>query len=133
MLSGSLVKLQSLAFSLLQAYCSLFDTFISNTYIKSYNIWKIIHWQTCWVSYKSQTFYHIFNSKQTLFLSMDTSHSVCLNVDWLIFLNNRIKFWDCRQAFSQFQTWLLPFHFIFLRPGRSHVWNWWKLVCNLKI
>ena len=22
---------------------------------------------------------------------MDTSHSVCLNVDWLIFLNNRIK------------------------------------------
>ena len=25
-------------------------------------------------------------------LSMDTSHSVCLNVDWLIFLKNRIKF-----------------------------------------
>ena len=22
---------------------------------------------------------------------------------------------------------------IFLRPGRSHVWNWQKLVCNLKI
>ena len=25
------------------------------------------------------------------------------NVDWLIFLNNRIKFWDCRQAFASFK------------------------------
>ena len=24
-------------------------------------------------------------------------------VDWLIFLNNRIKFWDCRQAFASFK------------------------------
>ena len=25
-------------------------------------------------------------------LSMNTSHSVCVNIDWLIFLKNRIKF-----------------------------------------
>ena len=25
-------------------------------------------------------------------MSMDASHSLCLNVDWLVFLKNRIKF-----------------------------------------
>ena len=36
-------------------------------------------------------------------LTMDTSHSVCLNVDWLIFLKNRINLWDYRQAFTRFK------------------------------
>ena len=27
-----------------------------------------------------------------ILMSMDTSHSVCLNLDWLVFLKNRIKF-----------------------------------------
>ena len=46
--------------------------------------------------------------KQSDYMSMDASHSVCLNVDWLIFLSNRIKFLRLQTSFCQFQTWLLP-------------------------
>ena len=57
--------------------------FIHN-YIHNNNVKEIFDLQR---SHTRHTFPPNKNS-----LSMDTSHCVCLNVDWLVFLKNRIKF-----------------------------------------